>query len=352
MKAPPVRLAIIGTGGMANWHAQRFLSIPGVRLTAVCDIDEVRARAFAGRHAPEAMVFTDAASLLRRSGVDAVSIVAPDALHAPLALQALAAGKHVLCEKPLATNHKDAKRMVAAAKRAGVINMVNFSYRNAPAIQKAAQLVKSGKLGDIVHLEASYRQSWLVSKSWGDWKTSPGWLWRLSTAHGSHGVLGDIGVHILDFASFPAGPIKSVQARLKTFSSLKGQRLGSYTLDANDSALIQVEFASGALGVIHTTRWATGHDNSLALAIHGTKGALRIDLDRSQDTLEVCLGPDIHKAKWRTVKAAPAPDIYHRFIKAIRTGDPGEPDFARGAEIQKALDACIESDRTGRAVKV
>jgi predicted dehydrogenase len=258
----------------------------------------------------------------------------------------------VLCEKPLATNHKDAKRMVAAARRAGVINMVNFSYRNAPAIQKAARLVQSGKLGDIVHLEASYLQSWLVSKSWGDWKTSPGWLWRLSTAHGSHGVLGDIGVHILDFASFPAGPIKSVQARLKTFDRLKGKRIGPYTLDANDSAAIQVEFANGALGVIHTTRWATGHHNSLALEIHGTKGALRVDLDRSPDQVEVCLGPDVDRARWRPLRAAATPDIYRRFIQAIRTGTSGDPDFARGAEIQKVLDACIESDRLGRAVPV
>lgn len=352
MKAKPVRLAIIGTGGMANMHAQRFVEIAGVRLAAVCDVDEARARDFAARHAPDALVFTDSAALLRDASVDAVSIVAPDVFHAPLALQALAAGRHVLCEKPLATNHRDAKRMANAAAKAGVVNMVNFSYRNAPAIQKAAQLVASGKIGDVVHLEARYLQSWLVSKSWGDWRTSPGWLWRLSTEHGSLGVLGDIGVHILDFASFPAGAIRRVQARLKTFSSLKGKRVGSYKLDANDSAIIQVEFANGALGVIHTTRWATGHENSLTLALHGTKGALRVDLDSSPDQVEVCLGPDIDEARWRTLKAAPTPDIYRRFINAIRTGGSGEPDFARGAEIQKILDACIESDRLGRAVRV
>lgn len=347
-----VRLAIIGTGGMANMHAQEFRKVPGVVLAAVCDVDLDRARAFAAGHEPEAGVFTDFGELLRQASVDAVSIVAPDAFHTPLSLQALAAGKHVLCEKPLATNYADARRMARAAAKAGVVNMVNFSYRNAAAVQKAAQLVTAGRLGEIVHVEASYLQSWLTSKVWGDWKTSPTWLWRLSSKHGSRGVLGDIGVHILDFASFPVGPIRSVQARLKTFTALKGRRQGEYPLDANDSALLQVEFANGALGVIHTTRWATGHANSLVLEVHGTKGALRLDLDRSQDELQVCLGSDIHRAQWSTLKARPTPNIYQRFIAAIRSGKPGEPDFARGAEIQKVLDRCFDSDRAGRAVRV
>jgi predicted dehydrogenase len=242
--------------------------------------------------------------------------------------------------------------MARAAKRAGVINMVNFSYRNSSALQKAAELVRNGELGEIVHVEASYLQSWLSSQIWGDWKTTPSWLWRLSSKHGSKGVLGDVGVHILDFASLPVGPIRRIQARLKTFTKLKGKRMGEYPLDANDSALLQVEYANGALGVIHTTRWATGHANSLFLRIHGTKGALRLDLDKSYNELEVCLADNIHKAKWITIKAPSTPIIYERFITAIRTDKAGEPDFARGAEIQRALDACFESDKLGQVVEV
>jgi predicted dehydrogenase len=230
--------------------------------------------------------------------------------------------------------------------------MVNFSYRNSAAIQKAAQLVRDGKLGEIVHVEASYLQSWLPSKIWGDWKTTPAWLWRCSTEHGSRGVLGDIGVHILDFATFPVGPVRRLHSRLKTFTGIKGKRLGAYPLDANDSAVMHVEFANGALGVIHTTRWATGHANSLLLRLHGTKGALRVDLDKSGDHIEVCLGRDVDKARWRTIKAPPTPNIYRRFITAIRTGTNGEPDFARGAEIQKVLDACFVSDSTGKTINL
>jgi hypothetical protein len=115
---------------------------------------------------------------------------------------------------------------------------------------------------------------------------------------------------------------------------------------------MQVEFANGALGVIHTTRWATGHANSLFLRVHGTKGALRLDLDKSYNELEVCLGDGIHKAKWTTLQAPQTPNIYQRFITAIQTGKQEEPDFARGAEIQKALDACFESDKLGVSLKI
>lgn len=351
-KAKKIRLAIVGTGGMANVHAEEFLKEKDVALVAVCDVSAERAREFGAKHSPGAAVFTDFAELLRVAKPNAVANVTPDSLHAPLTLQAIAAGCHVFCEKPLATNYADAAKMARAAKRAGVMNMVNFTYRNSPAIQKAREIVASGALGEIVHVEASYLQSWLPSKAWGDWKTTPGWLWRLSSKHGSKGVLGDIGVHILDFASMPVGPVRKVNARLKTFTTLKGKKLGDYSLDANDSALMQVEFANGALGVVHTSRWATGYPNSLFLRLHGTKGALRIDLDKSKDTLEVCLGPDIDKFAWKTVKAAPTPTTYARFIAAVRTGKNGEPDFARGAEIQKILDACFASDKTGRAVRL
>ena len=104
--------------------------------------------------------------------------------------------------------------------------------------------------------------------------------------------------------------------------------------------------------MIHTTRWATGHANSLFLRIHSTKGALRLDVDKSYNELDVGLGEDIHKVKWTTVKAPQTPNIYQRFITAIKTGIQGEPDFARGAEIQKALDACFESDLLGQTVKL
>lgn len=346
-----IRLAIVGTGGMANGHAETFRKMKGCRLVAVCDISEERVKAFAAKHKAAAW-YTDFGKLLREQKIDAVSVVASDAAHKPLALKSIAAGKHVLCEKPLAVTYPDAKKMADAASKAGVINMVNFSYRNSYAIHKAAEIIRAGKIGRVIHFEASYLQSWLASTVWGDWRKSPGWLWRLSTKHGSNGVLGDIGVHIVDFAGYPVGEYASVNCRLRTFDKAKGGRLGDYILDANDSVAMTVEMKDGALGVIHTTRWATGHKNSLFLRIYGDRGAIQIDLDKTHKEMQVCLGKDVNTATWKTMKCPPTPNIYERFIRSIRTGKQEQPDFARGAAVQKVLDAAMASDKKGSAVRV
>jgi Predicted dehydrogenases and related proteins len=348
-----VRVAILGTGGMANRHAELYKQIPGVELVAGCDVDRARVEAFAEKHGiPASGIYTDFAKLLKECPVDAISNVTPDAFHAPLSIQALKAGKHVLCEKPLGLDHAETRRMLLAARRSGKIAMVNFSYRDWPAIQEIAARVHAGEIGELRHVEASYLQTWLSSPIWGDWSTNPTWLWRLSTKHGSKGVLGDVGVHIVDFATYPAGPIKKIHAKLKAFPKAPKNRIGDYVLDANDSALLQVEFANGALGVIHTTRWATGHANRLALKLHGTKGALSFDSDFGSDTYRICAGADIATAKWQEKKAAPTPNNHRRFIESIRRGVCDQPDFARGHEIQRVLDACFESDATGRTVRL
>ncbi|MCC5844180.1 MAG: Gfo/Idh/MocA family oxidoreductase [Verrucomicrobia bacterium] len=346
-----IKLALIGTGGMANAHARSFNDIRGVKLVAACDVDAKRVAEFAKTYSiPK--TYTSVEALLAESDCDAVSVVTPDTWHAPISLQAMKAGKHVLCEKPLATNYPDAKKMADAARRRGVINMVNFSYRNASALQAAADLVASGKLGEVRHVSASYLQSWLTCNAWGEWTTSPTWLWRLSSEHGSKGVLGDIGVHILDFASYPVGKMKSVNCKLHTFKKARGNKIGPYKLDANDSALIRVEFANGAMASVETTRFATGHINRLFLSIHGTLGALRMDLDTSYDEMEVCLGEDRHRQAWKTVKCKKTPSIYQRFVNSIRTGDVDQAGFKRGAEIQKALDACFVSDAEDRTIQL
>ncbi len=349
--SPPVRVAIIGTGGMAHSHVRFFREIPGCILVAAADIDRTRVKSFCAEHRIPA-AFSSVRELLAETDCEAVSIVAPDAMHAPLALQCLRAGKHVLCEKPLAVNYADTRRMLVAARRAGVVHLVNFSYRNWPCLHAVAALVRHGGLGDLRHVEASYLQSWLVQDLWGEWRTSPGWLWRLSSRHGSRGVLGDIGVHIVDFATYPAGPIAKVFARLKAFPKAPRNRIGAYRLDANDSAVLNVEFANGALGTIHTTRWSGGHINRLFLKISGTRGTVEIDSERSTTSYRICSGPDLPKTRWRDVKAAPVPNLHQRFISAIRTGRPEQPDFARGSEVQKVLDACFESDALGRPVRV
>ena len=347
-----IKIAIVGTGGMAGGHADWFQNkIKGCKVVACCDVVPERVKAFAERFKIPAC-YTDLDEMLRTEKLDAISNVTPDRFHAPLTLKAIAAGLHVLCEKPLATCYADAKKMADAAKKKGVINMVHFSYRNSSAIHRAAELIRDGKIGRVIHFEASYLQSWLVSKAWGDWRVGDNWGWRLSTKHGSMGVLGDIGVHIVDFATYPAGDVRNVHCRLKTFDKAPGGRIGKYVLDANDSAVITVELANGALGTIHTSRWATGHANSLSLEIHGDKGALQVNLDESWEQIKLCMGKDVDPNKWKTVKVPKTPTIYQRFIKSIQTGKNDQPDFARGAKIQKILDACATSDAEHRIVTV
>jgi predicted dehydrogenase len=348
-----IKLAIVGTGKMGHTHAKHFAAINDVKIVACCDVDGGRAKDLASTfQIPN--VFTDFTAMLASCEIDAVTNVTPDRYHCPLSIEAAAAGKHVFCEKPLATNYSDACKMVRTAKDAGVINLVNFSYRNSAAIQHVAKRVQRGDLGRIFHVQAHYLQSWLTSKEWGDWKKGDLWLWRLSTKHGSKGVLGDIGVYILDFASFPVGEIVSVNCLLKTFDKIKGNRIGDYPLDANDSAIITAQYKNGAMGSVQMTRLATGHRNSLLLSIHGERGAFRIDLDASLTEYEECFVQKKNglTSPWEKVTAPAVPDLYARFITSIKRGRNDQPDFNRGAQIQRVLDACENSHARGKTVEL
>lgn len=333
-----MRLLILGTGGMANTHAMHFSEISGVELVAAVDVDEVRVRAFALRHNIP-LTFTSLEDAIAWGEFDAAANVTPDNIHHPTTLALLAAGKHVFCEKPLAENYAKAAEMADAAEKSGLIAMVNLTYRNVAPLQKARAMVLAGEIGKIRHLEASYLQSWLVSKAWGDWATESKWLWRLSTKHGSNGVLGDVGIHILDFAAYAAASdLERVSARLKTFDKAPGNRIGEYDLDANDSFVMMAEFANGAMGVIHASRWATGHLNELRLRMHGDKGAIEVIHTPNGSTLRACSGADVENAVWRDIDAGTVPTNYQRFAEAVRTGVPGDPDFRHAADLQIVLD--------------
>jgi predicted dehydrogenase len=146
-----VRLALLGTGRMGGFHAERFQEIKNCQIVAAVDVDPAHTDAFCKKHGIPAS-YPSLEELLAHGDFDAVSNVTPDAFHAPLSLQCLKAGKHVLCEKPLALNYPDAVRMVAAARKAGRINMINFSYRDWPCIQAVADLVQRGVLGEMRHI--------------------------------------------------------------------------------------------------------------------------------------------------------------------------------------------------------
>ncbi len=339
-----MRLLILGTGGMAAQHAKHFAAIPGVTLAGGVDVDPMRLETFNTTHGiPKGFASLDAA--IAWGEFDAVANVTPDSIHHPTTIAALKAGKHVFCEKPLATDATKAFEMVDFAEKAGLINMVNLSYRNVAELQKAREIVTSGQIGAVKHVEASYLQSWLSSKAWGDWRTESKWLWRLSKKHGSNGVLGDIGVHILDFASFGSGlDIAHVFARLKVFDKAPGNKIGEYELDANDSFTMAVDFDNGALGVIHATRWATGHFNELRLRVYGEKGGVEVQHRHDWSRLRVCLGADIETGAWTEMAVPPVPTNYQRFAESVATGKNQQPDFRHAAELQKVLDLAMVSD--------
>ncbi|MGA0332692.1 MAG: Gfo/Idh/MocA family protein [Kiritimatiellia bacterium] len=347
-----IRIAIVGTGGMAHAHAQRFSDLPGCQVVAGVDIVESNLQRFCERF-DISHAFSSVKELLDWGEFDAAAVVTNDSAHVPCSLPLVKAGKHVLCEKPIAPTAGEGKRLVTAAEKAGVAHMIHFSYRNAPVLHHAQKLVASGKLGALRHLEANYLQTWLTSPVWGEWRSTPAWLWRLSSAHGSKGALGDIGVHIVDLATFVANePVKSVNCRLQTYDKAPGNRIGEYTLDANDSAFLRIELADGCVGTINASRWATGQINSLKLNLYGEKGALRIDLDKSDEELEVCLGADVKKGQFKTVKVRPTPNMQARFLRAIRTGKNDASDFRRGWEVQRVLDAAFRSDAQSKTIDI
>lgn len=339
-----IRILIIGTGGMAKAHAEAYAAIPGCKVVAGVDTSSERLDAFRAKHGIE-KGFASVADALAWGEFDAVSNVTPDAVHHVTTMPLLAAGKHVLCEKPLAANYADAAEMAAAAEKAGIVNMVNLSYRNVPALMHAATMVAEGAIGEVRHFDASYLQSWLTQSAWGAWDKEPQWLWRLSTSHGSLGVLGDVGVHILDFATFAAGlSPTAVSCMLATYHKAPGDKIGEYVLDANDSATMQIRLENGAIGVVHASRFASGHLNDLTLKLFGTKGGLDVRLDNGKSVLRASVGDNMLKGIWVDVETPAVKTNYERFIAAVQGGKPVLPDFARGAALQKVLDLAVASD--------
>lgn len=343
----PRELLLVGTGRMAETHARRFNEIDGVNVLAAVDVSKERVDNFCSEHGIS-HAYTSLDDALASHRFDACSVVTPDAFHASASIECLAAGLPVLCEKPLSDSLANADAMIAAAASSAQNTMVNLSYRTSGALNEARKLIDQGELGEIRHVEASYRQSWLVSDYWGDWQSEDAWLWRLSTAHGSLGVLGDIGIHILDFLCAGTGQsIAGLQCRLQTFDKAPGNRMGDYQLDANDSCVMNVELANGAVGVVHMSRYYTGYMNDLSLTIHGTLGALKVSTGQNGDKLMSCVGKRMHSQTWTEVLCKDQPDTFDRFVDMLKTGKAGSPDFAHAGQLQRYLELAFNSHDKG-----
>jgi predicted dehydrogenase len=196
-------------------------------------------------------------------------------VHAEACIAGAEAGKHLLCEKPMARNASEAKQMLDAARRAGVKHMVAFNYRFVPAVRQAYELVHGGHLGEIRHFRAAYLQ---------DWITDPGFprVWRLDREAAGSGALGDLGSHIIDLARFLVGEPKAVAAMTKTFVAERPPSSGGgkTSVDVDDAFAAVIEIEGGCLGTLEASRFALGRKNRQIFEINGSKGSLSFDLER------------------------------------------------------------------------
>jgi predicted dehydrogenase len=245
--------------------------------------------------------------------------------------------------------------MTEAAEAAGLINMVNLTYRNvSPAAESARDRADRRQVGQgsSTSRRATCRAGW-SPRPGATGAPRAQWLWRLSKKHGSNGVLGDIGVHILDFAVYGAGSdIDKVFCRLETFDKAEGNRIGEYDLDANDSFAMTAQLDNGALGVIHATRWATGHFNELRLRVYGDKGSLEVQHRHDGSKLFTCLGDDAETATWSEIEVETVPTNYQRFVEAVAGGNNLDPSFRHAANLQRVLDLASVTDRDRREHRV
>lgn len=285
--APEIGVGVIGYAFMGKAHTNALKTLPYMiypppalpRLAAIAGRNAAAVKEAAARYG-FAAAYADFRDLIADPAVDLVDNGGPNDVHAEASIAAAEAHKHVLCEKPLARTAAEARTMLEAVKRAGVIHMVAFNYRFVPALRYMRDLIADGMLGSIYHFRARYLQDWLSSPS-------ATHSWRLSRATAGSGALGDLGSHVVDLARFLVGEPMAVNATLKTFTA---DRPGG-TVDVDDAFAASVEFASGAIGTLEASRVATGHKNGLVVEINGSNGSVRFNLERLNE-LEVCSGSD------------------------------------------------------------
>jgi len=380
-----VGYAFMGAAHSHAWRtAGRFFDLPlAPELTALCGRSATEVTAAADRLGWRS-VETDWKALLTRDDVALVDICTPGDTHADIAIAALDAGKHVLCEKPLANTVDEARAMAAAAERAaarGVRSMVGFSYRRVPALALARRLVAAGRIGEVRHVRAAYLQDWIVDPEFP-------LVWRLRRESAGSGALGDIGAHIVDLAQYLTGDLLTgVSALTETFikerplpvaqpvalpnttgglSGSAGTARGEVTVD--DAALFVGRFAGGALASFEATRFATGRKNALRIELNGSLGSLAFDLE-SLNELQLYDGTeDADTAGFRRILVTEPTHPYvaawwppghllgyeHTFthqavdlVTDIAAGRDPVPSFADGLRVQLVLDAVQRSAAAG-----
>lgn len=351
-----VRVGLIGSGSVAcRVHLPGLRLCPGVEIAAVCSADDD-----AGQKTGVTPVYRSYQQMLEQPGIDAVVIATPNHLHREMALAAFAAGKHVLCEKPLALNAAEGEEMLAAARQSGRVHMTAFTYRFTPAVRYLKHLVEQGELGAIRVVRASYLMA-LSTHLLG---------WRSSKTLAGSGVLGDIGSHVIHLVQWLAGDITSLTARSRVFRD-------DPSSDVEDWIGFLAEFAAGASGTFEISRACPGRGTDITenmqIELYGANGAAVFSL---QDPwgLRVVRG-DAGRDPERLLERIDVPESFlklagslrnvcegekrwayrydqaFQFIDSVRRGVV-EPSFEDGLRCQKVLDAALASSETGKWVEI
>jgi predicted dehydrogenase len=364
-----LNVAIIGGSGfMGKAHSLAWALAPleelGVRVVkkVLVDIDERQARVSA-----ESLGWEESATsweeVVARDDIDIVDIVTPPAFHMPVALGAIAHGKHVFCEKPVTPLAEDAERMWVAARDAGVVNQVGFCYRHAPAVRHARELIAAGTLGVPLQLRSSYLMDYAFSESaWG-------------RARGAIGSNDDIGTHIIDTAQFLLGDIVRVSGRLRSDSERlveAGDIPGAEgTFSVDDAGLFLAEFESGAVGTFSHSLLSHGRKNEIQLEIDASRGALDFDWNHRDEIQVAIAAPDEVEAPLQRVHVGPEHagswwpqggmgsgyldghvNQLRHFVTCIVDGTQAHPNFGEAAQVQRVANAVQRSSTTGTWVEV
>lgn len=369
-----LRVAMIGYGFMGKAHSHAWRSVnhffpdtPKIAMVVLCGrnkdaLEDARIR-YGWKEAE-----TDWKKVIARSDIDVIDICTAGDTHEEIAIMALKAGKHVICEKPLANNCREAIAMaeaaVDAAKR-GTKSMVAFNYRRVPALALAKQLIDSGKLGTIFHIRANYLQDWIIDPEFP-------LVWRLDKKTAGSGALADLAAHIIDASYFLTGSkITSVSGQLKTFiterplpgvytgltaSTTSGR--GQVTVD--DTAVFTANFENGAIGTFEATRFAAGRKNAMSIEVNGSKGSFYFNFEDMNELLFHDHTVVSSEAGFRKILATDSAQPYvsawwppghiigyehtfthevYDFIVAIDKDLNPSPSFTDGLYIQRVLDA-------------
>ena len=351
-----VGIGVVGTGLWASTvHLPAYQAHPDARLVGVYDVNVEGAERAAREFGIES-VFTEYEKMLSQDDIDAIDIISPNVTHVSLALAAIAAGKHVFCEKPMAMNMEETQQMADAAREANVKTAINFTWRNPPAVRYVRHLIQQGHIGKIYHVSGIYRAGW------GRNEQRP-IEWRLQKEFAGTGVIGDIGSHLIDMVEWMTGErITRLTADLNTFQPERplsnGDGMG--TVDVDDAASFLARLSGGGMATFLATYYGTGERMNQGIEIFGQKGALKMEYS-NQETIRASLEPHsdenqfidlpiLEQFKTRDLKMGGhdlRQNMVRKFVDAIANDEEMTPSFEDGLRNQRVIDTVVASAQKG-----